>query len=98
MLVTTKQPSCKVNNNYIYKISTEVKLKFRFLDNFFSSEPTVTDFGVTPVKTERVQVVKCRVVPIPIPVSEMPPILPKILASVSESTGVQAPIGYHVIY
>ena len=33
----------------------------------------------------------CRVVPIPIPVSEMSPILPKMLVSVSASTGVQAP-------
>ena len=33
-----------------------------------------------------------RVVPIPISVSELPPIMPKMLASVSASTGVQAPI------
>ena len=37
-----------------------------------------------------------RVVPIPIPVSEIAPILPKMLVSVSASTGVQAPIRYHV--
>ena len=39
-----------------------------------------------------------RVVPIPIPVSEIAPILPKMLASVSATTGVQAPIRYHLIY
>ena len=42
--------------------------------------------------------VQCRVVPIPIPVSEIAPILPKMLASVSATTGVQAPIRYHLIY
>ena len=39
-----------------------------------------------------------RVVPIPIPASEMPPMLPKMPASVLASTGAQAPIRYHVIY
>ena len=39
-----------------------------------------------------------RVVPIPIPVLEIAPILPKMLASVSATIGVQAPIRYHIIY
>ncbi|KAK0142360.1 hypothetical protein N1851_019881 [Merluccius polli] len=39
--------------------------------------------------------VEDRVVPIPIPVSEIAPILLKMLASVSATTGVQAPIRYH---
>ena len=38
-----------------------------------------------------------RDVPIPIPVSVSAPILPKTLVSVSGSTGVYAPIRYHVM-